>query len=223
MIWTYRILWILGALAIIGQMMIMSNPRHRMPADSEWDFFQNSRLELRKPKKWKEGMLGLGGFSDLVPKDLLADLPSVGFYRGSRSGFEVEFVKLKEENPLSMLAESQGQQIPQNTQANFETLLRKAHDERVKDIREYELYEEFKELKRFRTRVQGAPGLRTDYRFVLPHPVPLFSMPVRGFILTIPLSEQEAIRFNAYCPERSYADTEKIFEKILASIRLKRF
>lgn len=219
MIWTYRILWILGALAIIGQMMLMSNPRYRMPADSEWDFFQNSRLELRKPKQWKQDILGLGGF---LPADLLKDMPSIGFYRGSRTGFEVEFVALKEQNPLSMFAESQGQQLPQNTPANFETLLRKAHDERVKDIRELEMYDEFKELKRFRTRVQGTPALRTDYRFVLPHPVPLFSMPVRGFILTIPLSEQEAIRFNAYCPERSYADTEKIFEKILASIQLKR-
>lgn len=219
MIWTYRILWILGALAIVGQMYLMSNPRHRMPDESEWDFFQNSRLELRKPKKWKQSVLGLGGF---LPADLVQDLPSFGFYRGMRTGFEVEFVALKEQNPLSMLAESQGQQTPQNPPQSFEVLLRKAHDERVKEIREFELYDEFKVLKRFSTRVQGTPALRTDYRFVIPHPVPFFSMPVRGFILTIPLSEREAIRFNAYCPERSYADTEKIFEKILASVRLKR-
>jgi hypothetical protein len=219
MIWTYRFLWIIGALAIIAQMMIMSNPRYRMPDDSEWNFFENSRLALRKPKQWKQSALGLGGF---LPADLIKDLPSVGFYRGMRTGFEVEFVELKEQNPLSMFAESQGQQMPQNTQESFEVLLRKAHDERVKDVRELEWYDEFKELKRFRTRIQGTLALRTDYRFVIPHPIPLFSMPVRGFVLTVPLSEHEAIRFNAYCPERSYADTEKIFEKILASIRLKR-
>lgn len=121
-----------------------------------------------------------------------------------------------------MFAESQGQQTPQNASQSFEALLRKAHEERVREIREFELYDEFKMLKRFSTRVQGTPALRTDYRFIIPHPVPFFSMPVRGFILTIPLSEQEAIRFNAYCPERSYSDTEKIFEKILASVRLKR-
>lgn len=86
MIWIYRSLWILGALAIIGQMYLMSNPRYRMPDESGWDFFQNSRLELRKPKKWKQNILGLDGF---LPAGIIEDMPSVGFYRGSRTGFEV--------------------------------------------------------------------------------------------------------------------------------------
>ncbi|MEN3000984.1 MAG: hypothetical protein ABDI19_03975 [Armatimonadota bacterium] len=216
-IWAIRALWILGLLALIVEMFLLANPRYRVPSPSEWETFEGRRFSIRKPKRFRAGDVEFGRFFAISELALAAD--DVGFYRGKRTGFEVYFRPLQEtSNPLSQL-------MPQgnpNVQVDFAALMRKRHDERIAALRDDPSYVNFRELKRSTVTVRGVRGLRSDYEYVLPHIIPLFNMPVRGYVLTVPISEREVLHIHAYCPASSYDAYQKVFDEMVGTLTLKR-
>ncbi|MCS7300764.1 MAG: hypothetical protein NZ556_04335, partial [Fimbriimonadales bacterium] len=108
----------------------------------------------------------------------------------------------------------------QQPAADLNRLLRRAHDRYLAALREDFGYAEFKETQRRPVRVRGVPGVRSDYEYVLPHPIPLFNMRVRGYLITLPFSQTELIHFNAYCPPNSFGDYEKVYNQIIATIEV---
>ncbi len=50
-VWLIRIIWILGALVLIGEMFLLANPRHRVPDPSEWENYEANRFTIRKPQR----------------------------------------------------------------------------------------------------------------------------------------------------------------------------
>ncbi len=215
-IWAIRALWILGVLALIAEMFLLANPRYRIPAPSEWETFEGRRFSIRKPKRFRAGEVVFGRLFSIADLAFLAD--DIGFYRGRRTGFEVYFRPLIEtSNPLSQLT---GQSNP-NVQADLAAQMRKRHDERIAALRDDPEQVNFRELGRKIVTVRGVRGIRSDYEYILPHPIPLFNMPVRGYIFTAPISEREVIHIHAYCPTSSYDAYQQVFDQMLATLTLK--
>jgi hypothetical protein len=215
-IWVIRSLWILGAVALIAEMFLLANPRYRVPPPSEWETFESKRFSIRKPKRFRAGDVTFGQlFGNLA--DILAT-EDVGFYRGRRTGFEVYFRPLLDSsNPLNPLMS----QSNPNVRLDWASLMRKRHDERLAALRDDPSYVDFKELGRSNVAVRGVRGIRSDYEYVLPHPIPLFNMRVRGYLFTAPISEREVIHIHAYCPASSYETYQKVFDQMLATLTLK--
>lgn len=216
-IWAIRALWILGVLALIVEMFLLANPRYRVPGPSEWETFEARRFSIRKPKRFRAGDVLFGRLFAIPELALSSD--DVGFYRGRRTGFEVYFRPLLDtSNPLNQLM----LQSNPNVQVDYAALMRKRHDERIAALRDDPSYVNFRELKRATATIRGVRGIRSDYEYILPHPIPLFNMPVRGYMFTAPLSDREVIHIHAYCPASSYDAYQQVFDQMLATLTLKR-
>ncbi|GBC92084.1 hypothetical protein HRbin15_00547 [bacterium HR15] len=216
-IWAIRALWILGLVALIAEMFLLANPRYRVPGPNDWESFEGRRFSIRKPKRFRAGDVVFGRFFTLP--NIALDTDDVGFYRGRRTGFEVYFEPLQDtSNPLSQLMPPSSP----NVQVDFAALMRKRHDERIAALRDDPSYVNFRELRRSTVMIRGVRGIRSDYEYVLPHPIPLFNMHVRGYVLTAPLSEREVIHIHAYCPSSSYDTYQQVFDQMLATLTLKK-
>ncbi len=215
-VWIARALWILGALALIAEMFFLANPRYRVPPASEWEDFEGRRFTIRKPKRFRAGDVVFGRLFAITELAQMTD--DIGFYRGKRTGFEVYFRPLMDmSNPLSQLMGQGGSR----TQPDFLSLMKARHEERLTALREDPSIAEFRELKRETATVRGVKGIRSDYEYILPHPIPLFNMPVRGYVFTAPISEREVIHIHAYCPAGSYNTYQQVFDQMLATLTLK--
>ncbi len=219
-IWAIRGLWILGALALIVEMFILANPRYRVPSPSEWESYDTPRFTIRKPKRFRAGDPEFGKLFALPELGLMSN--DVGFYRGRRTGFEVYFRPLQETpNPLSQLGQLAPQPTNPNVRVDIAALVRKRHDERIAALRDDPLYLNFNEEKRSIVTVRGVRGIRSEYKRMIPHPIPLFNMWVKGYVFTAPISSEEVIHIHAYCPVSSYEAYQQVFDQMLGSLTLK--
>ena len=99
--------------------------------------------------------------------------------------------------------------------------MRRTHDMYLAAMREDWGNADFSETKRTTVRIRGVQGIRSDYEYKIPHPVPFLSMPVRGYLITLPLSPTEVIHFNAYCPPNSFGDYERVYDQVIATIEVR--
>jgi hypothetical protein len=68
--------------------------------------------------------------------------------------------------------------------------------------------------------VQGAPALRTDFTFTLAHWVPLFNTPAQGYLITLPVSQTEALHIIAYCPPHRFNEYQAVYERMVNTLKL---
>ncbi|MFN3689348.1 MAG: hypothetical protein ACK4UU_00305 [Fimbriimonadales bacterium] len=218
MLIVYRIFWIVGLIALVAELIILANPRQATPQQaSDWEIVQQGRFQLRAPKRFRVErdplellrLSASGGEVRIVDNLTLA--------RGRRTGIMITIAAPGNPPPPTDL----GQQA---TQLAFDMsrFLRRTHDLYLAAIREDWGFADFKELQRQTVRVRGVQGIRSDYEYKIPHPVPFLSMPVRGYLLTLPLSQSEVIHFNAYCPPNSFGDYERVYDQILATVQVQR-
>jgi len=213
MLIVYRIFWIVGLIALVAEMVILANPRQVAPQRaSDWEIREQGRFRVRAPKQLRSERSLL----------LLLDLPSLGdevavvdafaLQRGRRTGMQIVITAPKQAPPPPQLGQLQGA-----PPFNINQFMRRAHDRFLAALREDLGHADFSETKRSTVRIRGAQGIRSDYEYKIPHPVPFLSMPVRGYLITLPLSPTEVVHFNAYCPPNSFGDYEKIYNQIIAT------
>jgi len=142
---------------------------------------------------------------------------SVTLSRGERTGMQIVIAAPKQTPPPPQLGQLQGA-----PPFNLSQFMRRTHDMYLAAMREDRRNADFSETKRATVRIRGVQGIRSDYEYIIPHPVSFLSMPVRGYLITLPLSPTEVIYFNAYCPPNSFGDYEKVFDQIIATTEVRR-
>ncbi|BCW96723.1 MAG: hypothetical protein WHS44_10280 [Fimbriimonadales bacterium] len=218
MLIVYRIFWIVGVIALVAEMVILANPRQVAPQRaSDWEIREQGRFRVRAPKQFRLGRDALRLLMLNTVGNDIRFVDALELSRGRRTGMQIVIVAPREQIPPSL---QQG--LPQNASApNLNQFMRRAHDMYLAAMREDWGFVNFSETKRAAVRIRGVQGIRSDYEYTLPHPIPLFNMPVRGYLITLPLSPTEVIHFNAYCPPNSFGDYQKIFDQILATIEVR--
>ena len=217
MLIVYRIFWIVGLIALVAEMVILANPRQVAPQRaSDWEIREQGRFRVRAPKRLRSERSLL----------LLLDLPSLGdevavvdafaLQHGKRTGMQIVIAAPKQTPPPPQLGQLQGA-----PQFNLSQFMRRTHDMYLAAMREDWGNANFSETKRATVRIRGVQGIRSDYEYIIPHPVSFLSMPVRGYLITLPLSPTEVIHFNAYCPPNSFGDYEKVFDQIIATTEVR--
>lgn len=216
MLIVYRIFWIVGLIALIAELVILANPRQTAPQKaSDWEIVQRGRFQLRVPKQFHiehapQLLLGLS-----TPSGEVRILDSITLERGKRTGLKI--IIAAPGNAPTTPVFGQPSLQPAFDMGRF---LRRAHDIHLAAIREDPDFVGFAEKQRSTVRIRGVQGIRSDYEYTIPHPVPFLSMPVRGYLITLPLSQTEVIHFNAYCPPNSFGDYQKIYDQIIATTQV---
>jgi len=218
MLIVYRILWIVGLAALIVELALLANPRVRAPQSSkEWQIVQEGSFTMRARKQFR---------SARVPNFMLAMygsdsefrvLEAVFLTRGRRFGMEILVVSPKQMNLPPPFGQAQN---PLAQPPTMGQLLRKAHASYIASLREDWEFVDFKETGNRSVKVQGVPALRSDYTCKIPHPIDFLSMPLQGFLITVPLSQNQIVHINAYAPPGSFKEYEKVYEQMIASIRI---
>lgn len=218
MLIVYRIFWIVGLIALVAEMVILANPRQVAPQRaSDWEIREQGRFRVRAPKQFRleRDMLLLQELNASEGDIRFVDV--IDLLRGRRTGMQIVIVAPREQTPPSP---PQGALLNAPS-PNLNQFMRRAHDMYLAAMREDWGFVNFSETKRAPVQVRGVQGIRSDYEYTLPHPIPLFNMPVRAYLITLPLSPTEVIHFNAYCPPNSFGDYQKIFDQIIATIEVR--
>lgn len=218
MLIVYRILWIVGLVALIVELALLANPRVRAPQSSkEWQIVQEGSFTMRAPKQFRSARVPNFMLTMYGSDSEFRILEAVFLTRGRRFGMEILVVAPRQMS----LPPSFGQaQNPLIQHPNMAQLLRKAHASYIASLREDWEFVDFKETSNRSIRVQGVPALRSDYTCKIPHPIDFLSMPLRGFLITVPLSQTRIVHINAYAPPGSFKEYEKVYEQMIASIRI---
>ena len=215
MLIVYRIFWVVGLIALIAELVILANPRQSVPLRaSDWEVVQQGRFQVRVPKRFRKVRDPLALMELSASGDEVRILDSLTLSRGERTGLIITIAAPGTPPPLGF-----GQRAAPPV-FDMNRFLRRTHDLYLAAIREDWGFTGFKELKRQTVLVRGVQGIRSDYEYTIPHPVPFLSMPVRGYLITLPLSQAEVIHFNAYCPPNSFGDYEKIYDQIIATVQV---
>lgn len=216
MLIVYRIFWIMGLIALIAELVILANPRQATPQKaSDWEIVQRGRFQLRVPRQFNMVRDPLLLLELSAPGGEVRILDSVKLERGERTGLMITIAAPGNAPTTPPFG-------PQSLQAAFDMsrFLRRAHDLYLAAMREDLSFVDFVEKQRSTVRIRSVQGIRSDYEYTIPHPVPFLSMPVRGYLISLPLSQTEVIHFNAYCPPNSFGDYQKIYDQIIATAQV---
>lgn len=217
MLIVYRIFWIVGLIALVAEMVILANPRQVAPQKaSDWEIREQGQFRVRAPKRFRVERDPLEILRLSEPSDEVQFLDIVTLSRGKRTGMQIVIAAPKQTPPPPQLEQLQGA-----PSFNLSQFMRRTHDMYLAAMREDWGNADFSETKRTTVRVRGVQGIRSDYEYIIPHPVPFLSMPVRGYLITLPLSPTEVIHFNAYCPPNSFGDYERVYDQIIATVEVR--
>ena len=217
MLIVYRIFWIVGLIALVAEMVILANPRQVAPQRaSDWEIREQGRFRVRAPKRFRveRGLSLLMSLPDFGEDVEVVD--AFVLQRGQRTGMQIVITAPKQAPLLPQLGQLQGA-----PSFNISQFMRRAHDRFLAILREDFRHADFSETKRTTVRIRGVQGIRSDYKYKIPHPVPFLSMPVQGYLITLPLSPTEVIHFNAYCPPNSFGDYERVYDQIIATVEVR--
>jgi hypothetical protein len=217
MLIVYRIFWIVGLIALVAEMVILANPRQVAPQRaSDWEIREQGRFRVRAPKRFRVERDPWAGWQlSAIGDEVQVSGHRDAVARGAH-GMQIVIAAPKQTPPPPQLGQLQGA-----PQFNLSQFMRRTHDMYLAAMREDWGNANFSETKRATVRIRGVQGIRSDYEYIIPHPVSFLSMPVRGYLITLPLSPTEVIHFNAYCPPNSFGDYEKVFDQIIATTEVR--
>jgi len=218
MLIVYRIFWIVGLVALVAEMIILANPRQVAPhRAADWQIQEKGRFRVRAPRRFAITHESMHRHQPLASGDDMLITEVLELARGRRTGMQV-VIAAPSVRPPTM---PQHDSMPVAPAFDLHQFLRRAHDMYLAAMREDWGHADFAETRRFTVRLRGVQGIRSDYEYIIPHPVSFLSMPVRGYLITMPLSPTEIIHFNAYCPPNSFGDYEKVYDQIIATLEVR--
>jgi hypothetical protein len=215
MLLLYRFLWIASALGVAAVMIMLSNPRAERPVVSnEWMSVQQGRFSLQAPREFRAHRDALTQMGMNKPNSPVQLQDAVRIERGVRTGMKLALVTLRTDLQVG----SDDAPAAATPDQNAARLLQRIHTAQMESLRE--AYADLKETQTRPTRVQGAPALRTDFTFTLTHWVPLFNTPAQGYLITVPVSQTEALHIIAYSPPHRFNEYQAVYERMVDTLKL---
>jgi hypothetical protein len=215
MLLLYRFLWIASALGVAAVMIMLSNPRAERPVVSnEWMSVQQGRFSLQAPREFRAHRDALTQMGMNKPNSPVQLQDAVRIERGVRTGMKLALVTLRTDLQVG----SDDAPAAATPDQNAARLLQRIHAAQMESLRE--AYADLKETQTRPTRVQGAPALRTDFTFTLTHWVPLFNTPAQGYLITVPVSQTEALHIIAYSPPHRFNEYQAVYERMVNTLKL---
>jgi hypothetical protein len=215
MLLLYRFLWIASALGVAAVMIMLSNPRAERPVvSSEWMSVQQGRFSLQAPREFRAHRDALTQMGMNKPNSPVQLQDAVRIERGVRTGMKLALVTLRADLQVG----SDDAPAAATPDQNAARLLQRIHTAQMESLRE--AYADLKETQTRPTRVQGAPALRTDFTFTLAHWVPLFNTPAQGYLITVPVSQTEALHIIAYSPPHRFNEYQAVYERMVNTLKL---
>jgi hypothetical protein len=215
MLLLYRFLWIASALGVAAVMIMLSDPRVERPVVSnEWMSVQQGRFSLQAPREFRAHRDALTQMGMNKPNSPVQLQDAVRIERGVRTGMKLALVTLRADLQVG----SDDAPAAATPDQNAARLLQRIHTAQMESLRE--AYADLKETQTRPTRVQGAPALRTDFTFTLAHWVPLFNTPAQGYLITLPVSQTEALHIIAYCPPHRFNEYQALYERMVNTLKL---
>lgn len=215
MLLLYRFLWIASALGVAAVMIMLSDPRAERPVVSnEWMSVQQGRFSLQAPREFRAHRDALTQMGMNKPNSPVQLQDAVRIERGVRTGMKLALVTLRTDLQVG----SDDAPAAATPDQNAARLLQRIHTAQMESLRE--AYADLKETQTRPTRVQGAPALRTDFTFTLAHWVPLFNTPAQGYLITLPVSQTEALHIIAYSPPHRFNEYQAVYERMVNTLKL---
>lgn len=215
MLLVYRFLWIASSLGAAAILIMLSNSRQAPPVFAgQWTRVQQGRFTLQIPREFRAHRDALTQMGMNKPNSPIQLQDAVRIERGVRIGIQLALVTLRTDLQTSSDEPSTGS----SQEPNPLRLLRQVHAAQLENLRN--AYADFKENRNIRVQIQGVMGLRTDFEYTLTHWIPFFNMPVRGYLITLPVSPSEALHAIAYCPPHQLTEYQQVYERLLNTVRL---
>jgi hypothetical protein len=215
MLLLYRFLWIASTLGVAAVMIMLSNPRAERPVVSnEWMSVQQGRFSLQAPREFRAHRDALTQIGMNKPNSPVQLQDAVRIERGVRTGMKLALVTLRTDLQVG----SDDAPAAATPDQNAARTLQRIHAAQLSNLRE--AYADLKETQTRPTRVQGAPALRTDFTFTLAHWVPLFNTPAQGYLITVPISQTEALHIIAYSPPHRFNEYQAVYERMVNTLKL---
>lgn len=215
MLWVYRFLWIASSLGAAVLLIVASSPRNERPlASGSWTTVQQGRFTATIPPAFRAHRDALTQMGMNKPNSPVQLQDALRIERGARAGLKLALVTIRTD--LQPTSEDSAAATPQ--EQSGAGLLRQVHQTQLQNLRE--AFPDFKEAGQRAVRIQGVAGLRTDYEYTLTHWVPLFNLPVRGYLITVPVSQTEALHIIAYSPPHRLEEYQPFYERIVNSLKL---
>ncbi len=215
MLLLYRFLWIASALGIAAVMVMLSSPRASRPVIADvWVAVQQGRFTLQAPREFRARRDALTQMGMNKPSSPVQLQDALRIERGARTGMKLALVALRTDLQV------EGEETPAvaTPEQNAARQLQRMHSAQLEHLRE--AYAEFRETQTRPIRVQNVPALRTDYTFTLTHWVPFFNTPVQGYMITVPVSQSEALHIIAYAPPLQFEAYRPVYKRMVESLRL---
>lgn len=215
MLLLYRFLWIASALGVAAVMIMLSNPRTERPVIADnWVSVQQGRFSVQVPSEFRAHRDALTQMGMNRPNSPVQLQDAVRIERGARTGMKIALVTVR----TDLQADGDDSSAAPTPDQNAAQLLRRVHNAQVENLRG--AYADLKETQTRPMRVQGVPGLRTDFTFTLTHWVPFFNMPAQGYLITVPVSQTEALHIIAYTPPHQFEKYQPVYKRMVDSLRL---
>lgn len=217
-IWGYRIAWMLGALMLIVELIMFYNPRYHTPPrfTQKWVPAQTEKYQFEMPQPFRKALLSELALGVSTARASLRVLEGVSLQHSWRAGLQVMVVSFRTEEsgeadaPTSITADG-----------NPYDMARRAHQEYLNALQAGEKVRQLQAVQSGVVQVNKAYALRTNFTGQAQHQVPSFQAPIEGFVMTFPLSAQEALVFHAQYPREQAKHYRPVFERIVQSFRTK--
>lgn len=218
MIWAYRIVWILGALALIVELILFYNPRYHTPPrfTQRWVPAQTEKYQFEMPQPFRKSLLSDLALGVSTARANLRVLEGVSVQHSWRAGMQVMVVSFRTEESGEADAPT-----PSATDGNPYDMARRAHQEYLNVLQASEKVRQVQATQSGVVQVNKAYALRTNFTGQAQHRVPSFQAPIEGFVMTFPLSAQESLVFHAQYPREQAKHYRPAFERIVKSFRTK--
>lgn len=215
MLWLYRFLWIASSLGAATILIVASNPRSERPLSAgEWRTVQQGRFTVQVPSVFRAHRDALTQMGMNKPNSPIQLQDAVRIERGARTGVKIALVAVRSD--LMPVSDEPSAVNPQ--EQSGVRLLRQVHTTQLQNLRE--ALAEFKERQQRPVKVQGVDGLRTDFEYTLTHWIPFLNMPARGYLITVPVSQNEALHVIAYTPPHQFEMYQPLYERMLNTLKL---
>lgn len=215
MLWLYRFLWIASCAGTVALLIVASTPRaERSPIEGAWTTVQQGRFTAQVPPSFRAYRDALTQMGMNKPSSLTQLQDALRVERGARTGVKVILVTIRTDlQPTG--GDTASAATPEQQAAR---LLRQVHETQIQNLGK--VFADLKVVQNRPVRVQGVYGLRSDYEFTLTHWIPFFNLPARGYLITLPVSQSEALHFVAYCPPHQFETYRPAYERILNTLKL---
>ncbi|MFN7161811.1 MAG: hypothetical protein ACK4NB_01980 [Fimbriimonadales bacterium] len=213
MLWVYRFLWIASFLGTVALLFVASSPRaERSPISDQWATVTQGRFSVQVPFGFQSHRDALTQMGMNTPNSPIQLQDALRIERGARTGVKIILVTIRSD----LMPSSGDGTAPAEPQGA--RLLRQVHDTQLQNLGK--VFADVKPAELRRVQVQGALGLRSDFEFTLTHWVPFLNLPARGYLITVPVSQSEALHFVAYSPPHQYDAYQQAYERMLNTLKL---